>query len=165
MIVLDASVAIKWFVRDEPLTAEAGQVLDAIELDPSPYSVPDLFMNELLAVLCRLPASRPAQVQEALALVEALGITRVGNGHELLALAADFASRWKLSGYDAVYVALAALSDGAWLTADARPPAASATLIWCACSDYNFISKLLRRRDGVDHGIGWVEFEGRLTEK
>ena len=49
----------------------------APELDPSPYSVPDLFMNELLAVLCRLPASRPAQVQEALALVEALGITRV----------------------------------------------------------------------------------------
>ena len=120
MIVLDASVAIKWFVRDEPLTAEAGQVLDAIELDPSPYSVPDFFMNELLAVLCRLPASRPAQVQEALALVEALGITRVGNGHELLALAADFASRWKISGYDAVYVALAALSDGVWLTADAR---------------------------------------------
>ena len=120
MIVLDASVAIKWFVRDEPLTAEAGQVLDAIELDPSPYSVPDFFMNELLAVLCRLPASQPAQVQEALALVEALGITRVGNGHKLLALAADFASRWKISGYDAVYVALAALSDGVWLTADAR---------------------------------------------
>ena len=33
MIVLDASVAIKWFVRDEPLTAEAGQVLDAIRCD------------------------------------------------------------------------------------------------------------------------------------
>ena len=39
MIVLDAPAAIKWFVRDEPLTAEAGPVLDAIELDPSPYSV------------------------------------------------------------------------------------------------------------------------------
>ena len=31
-----------------------------------------------------------------------------------------YASRWKISGYDAVYVALAALSDGVWLTADAR---------------------------------------------
>ena len=120
MIVLDASVAIKWFVKDEPLVEEAEQVLLAIERDPTSYLVPDLFMNELLAVLCRLPGSQRSSVQEALALVEALGLTRIGNGHELLALAADFAFRWRLTGYDAIYVALAALSDGAWLTADAR---------------------------------------------
>ena len=120
MIVLDASVAIKWFVPDEPLAAEAGEVLGAIERDPAPFLVPELFMNELLAVLCRLPASQPKQVTEALGLVEALGLTRVGNGHELLSRAVDFAGRWKLSGYDAVYVALAALSNGVWLTADAR---------------------------------------------
>ena len=120
MIVVDASVAIKWFVTNEPLVAEAGRVLAEIERDPSPYVVPDLFMNELLAVLCRLPASEPSRVQEALALVEALGLTRVGNGHELLALAAAFAGRWGLSGYDAVYVALASLAEGVWLTADER---------------------------------------------
>ena len=120
MIVVDASVAIKWFVTGEPLVEEAVQVLTAIERDPSLYSVPDLFMNELLAVLCRLPGSHPPKVQESLALVEAFGMTRLGSGHELLALAADFAGRWNISGYDAVYVALAALSDGVWLTADAR---------------------------------------------
>ena len=120
MIVVDASVAIKWFVTGEPLVDEAAQVLDQIGRDPTRYGVPDLFMNELLAVLCRLPGSQPAKVQEVLSLLEALGMARVGNGHELLALAADFAGRWRLSGYDAVYVALAALSDGVWLTADAR---------------------------------------------
>lgn len=120
MIVVDASVAIKWFVTGEPLVDEAAQILDQIGRDPTRYGVPDLFMNELLAVLCRLPGSQPAKVQEVLSLVEALGMARVGNGHELLALAADFAGRWRLSGYDAVYVALAALSDGVWLTADAR---------------------------------------------
>ena len=120
MIVVDASVAIKWFVSDEPLAVEAGSVLTDIERDPSPYLVPELFMNELLAVLCRLPGSEPTQVQEALHLVEALGLTRVGNGHELLELAAAFAARWNLSGYDAVYVALAALVDGVWITADER---------------------------------------------
>ena len=120
MIVVDASVAIKWFVTGEPLVDEAAQVLDEIGRDPAPYGVPDLFMNELLAVLCRLPGSQPAKVREAVSLVEALGMARVGNGHELLALAADFAGQWRLSGYDAVYVALAALSDGVWLTADAR---------------------------------------------
>ena len=120
MIVLDASVAIKWFVTDEPLVEEAALVLAEIEREPSPYAIPDLFMNELLAVLCRLPGSQSSKVQEALLLVEALGMARVGNGHELLALAADFAGQWELSGYDAVYVALAALSDGVWLTADVR---------------------------------------------
>lgn len=76
MIVVDASVALKWFVIDEPLVDEAGSVLTEIERDPAPYFVPDLFMNELLAVLCRLPESRPSRVQEALALVESLGMTR-----------------------------------------------------------------------------------------
>lgn len=51
MIVVDASVAIKWFVSGEPL---------------------------------------------------------------------EFAGRWKLSGYDALYVALASLAGGEWLTADVR---------------------------------------------
>ncbi len=120
MTVLDASVAIKWFVKDEPHLREAAEVLDEIERDPSGFLVPELFMNELLAVLCRLPDGRPARVQEALALVEALGLTRIGNGHELLSLAVDFAVRWKLSGYDSVYAALAALANGVWLTADRR---------------------------------------------
>ncbi len=120
MIVLDASVAIKWFSDDEPLVAEAREVLDEIERDPFPFLVPELFMNELLAVLCRLPGSTPARVQQALALVERLGLQRVGNGHELLSLAANFAGHWRLSGYDAVYVALARLTDSIWLTADAR---------------------------------------------
>lgn len=120
MIVLDASVALKWFVDGEPLVEEAERVLDAIERDPSGYVVPDCFMNELLAVLTRLPGATTAKLREAISLVEALGIARVGNGHELLATAAELACSWKLSGYDAVYIALASLTDGTWLTADAR---------------------------------------------
>ena len=120
MIVLDASVAIKWFVKDEPLVAEAQRVLSEIQENPAAFVVPELFMNELLAVLCRMRPGRASRVREALGLVEALGIERVANGHELLALAADLSRRWRLSGYDAVYAALASLVDGVWLTADAR---------------------------------------------
>lgn len=120
MIVLDASVAIKWFVRDEPLAAAALHVLDAIGADPRPYAVPELFLNELLAVLARLPDATTEQTTRALSLVESLGLARIGNGHELLAAAAGFACDWGLSGYDAVYLAAAALGDGVWLTADGR---------------------------------------------
>ena len=52
--------------------------------------------------------------------MESLGLARIGNGHELIALAADYACSWKISGYDAVYVALASLTGGVWLTADRR---------------------------------------------
>ena len=123
MTVLDASVALKWFVEDEPLVDEARTVLDAIGEDPAPYAIPELFMNELLAVLARLPGANAERVQKALDLVESLGLARIGNGHELLAAAAGFACDWGLSGYDAVYVALASLTSGVWLTADARAAA------------------------------------------
>jgi predicted nucleic acid-binding protein len=120
VIVLDASVAAKWFVPGEPLSAEAERVLDAIAADPRPYAVPELFMNELLAVLVRLPGATTEQVVAAMSLVESLGLARIGNGHELLATAAGLACDWGLSGYDAIYVAAAALGDGVWLTADDR---------------------------------------------
>jgi len=120
VIVLDASVAAKWFVDGEPLAEEAQYVLGQIQSDPSEYIVPELFMNELLAVLTRLGAGRPEEVREALELVEALGMKRVGNGHELLAHSADLAGRFGLSGFEGVYAALASLSGGVWLTADAN---------------------------------------------
>jgi predicted nucleic acid-binding protein len=120
MIVLDASVALKWFVADEPLVEQALGVLHEIERDPRPYLVPELFMNELLAVLTRLPGATTEDVRQAVALVEALGLSRHANGHELLELAAELACGWRISGYDAVYVALASLGRGVWLTADTR---------------------------------------------
>lgn len=123
MIVLDASVALKWFVSGESGKEQAMAVLDDVRDHPAQYIVPELFMNELLAVLCRLPGATVDKVSEALDLVEKLGMRRIGNGHELLAQAAEYAVSWKLPGYDAVYVALAALVGGTWLTADGRAAA------------------------------------------
>lgn len=120
MIVLDASVALKWFVADEPQKDEALAVLDDLANRPQEYLVPELFMNEILAVLCRLPGATTEKVAEALSLIERLGLRRVGNGHEVLSRAVGYAISWRLTGYDAVYVALASLVGGIWLTADAR---------------------------------------------
>jgi len=120
MIVLDASVALKWFVAGESQKDEAMAVLDHLQERPAEYLVPELFMNELLAVLCRLPDANVEKVVEALSLIERLGLRRVANGHELLSRATAYAMSWRISGYDAVYVALASLVDGVWLTADGR---------------------------------------------
>lgn len=123
MTVLDASVAAKWFLPDEALATEARDVLHAIGDDPRAFIVPELFMNELLAVLARMPGVTAADVAEAISLVESLGLHRVANGHDLLATAAELSVDWGLSGYDATYVALARLVRGTWLTADRRAAA------------------------------------------
>lgn len=120
MIVLDASVALKWFSPEEPLAAEASRVLDEVERAPEQFLVPDIFMAECLAVLCRMRGATVEQVQQAIELLESLGMSRIPIGHDVLQLAARYALEWKLSGYDAIYVALASLSSATWLTADER---------------------------------------------
>jgi predicted nucleic acid-binding protein len=120
VIVLDASVALKWFAPDEILAAEASRVLDEVERAPEEFLVPDIFMAECLAVLRRMRGATVENVQQAVELLESLGMSRIPIGHEVLQLAARYALEWKLSGYDAIYVALASLSKATWLTADER---------------------------------------------
>ena len=78
-------------------------------------------VHERGARRARAPAGRYGRAGGRSArLIEALGLHRVANGHELLATAARLAVDWGLSGYDATYVALASLLGGTWLTADER---------------------------------------------
>lgn len=118
LTVIDTSVAIKWFV-DEPGPGQdsALKVLDRIRRAPSEFAVPELFFNEMLAVLCRLE-SDPRQVSSYIGTLGELGFERFGNGARLLQEAAELALNYKISGYDAVFAASAKLLSGFWLTAD-----------------------------------------------
>jgi len=60
------------------------------------------------------------EVRSHLRSFESLGLTRIGNGSELLAIAAKIAVQHKLTGYDAIYAATAKLVGTKWLTADKR---------------------------------------------
>jgi predicted nucleic acid-binding protein len=118
--ILDASVAIKWFVPEEEGRREALAILDEVRDAPAGFAVPDLFFNEMLAVLTRLASPDSSLVREYLDALQDLGIERFGNGRELLDCAADLACALGLTGYDAVYLAAAKLAEGCWITADAR---------------------------------------------
>lgn len=120
LLVIDASVAIKWFVSNEPGRIEALRILDRVRDDPSHFAVPELFFNEMLAVLVRLAGDDGTAVRGHLEALQNLGFDRIGNGGELLATAAEIACRYHISGYDSVYAASAQLTGGRWLTADAR---------------------------------------------
>lgn len=117
--IIDATVAIKWFVVQEDKTAEALEVLDNIQQSPHLFSVPELFFNEMFAVFCRL-INDEQKIKNYIYLLENLGFQRIGNGPELLRTAADIAVNYKLTGYDAIYAASAKLINGIWLTADIK---------------------------------------------
>ncbi len=117
--LIDASVAIKWFLHQERGRDRAVGVLQNVKNHPQDFAVPELFFNEMLAVLCRL-LKDPIEITGHLGLLQDLGLVRLGNGRDTLSLAAELAKKFRLSGYDAIYAANAKLIKGTWLTADSR---------------------------------------------
>lgn len=117
--IIDASVAIKWFLIDEVKRNEAILILDEIQKSPHYFAVPELFFNEMLAVLCRL-VNDGQLIKKYINLLENLGFHRLGNGSELLSTAAQIAVKYKLTGYYAIYAASAQILQGTWITADIK---------------------------------------------
>ena len=116
--VLDASVAVRWFVAEEEHT-RADLVLDRLLAAPEQFAMPELFFYEVFAVLARTRADyQSVYVEGLLPLVES-GPLRYPMTGAVAMRAAGMVDRG-LSGYDACYVALAAELHALWLTFDAR---------------------------------------------
>lgn len=118
--VVDASVAIKWFAPDGDATDAASErVLRDVVARPARFVVPELFFNEMLAVLCRrMRQSRDAH--GAYARLVRLGLRRIRLDDRLARRATRLAYDHRITGYDACYAALAAEFGGEWLTFDRR---------------------------------------------
>jgi predicted nucleic acid-binding protein len=116
--VIDASVALKWFLleegRDRALT-----LLEELLAAPDAFAVPELFYFELAHVLHRaVPDPTPLQ-SELLQQVLVLGIQRFAMTPALLNEMRGL-QREGLSGYDAAYVGLAKILEGRWVTFDRK---------------------------------------------
>lgn len=117
--VVDASVAVEYLLR-----SQLGQSL-ATQLETQTLLAPELLDVEVLSVLRRAVRSKQlsmGRAEQALADLETWDVERVS--HRLLwRMAWKF--RGNVSGYDAFYVAVAALHGAPLLTADgplARAP-------------------------------------------
>lgn len=114
--IIDASVAIKWFVLETGRDAALGVLAQVLD-EPSSFAVPELFYFEVTNVFHRtLPRPSSDQV-ELLVQILCLGIHRFSMTEELLKGIRRF-QNIGLSGYDGSYVALAELLKGKWLTFD-----------------------------------------------
>lgn len=116
--VIDASVAVRWFLEDET-DANADAVLRKVVEEPRLFAVPELFSFEVYAVLQRLHPEGFKAFRKGIIPILQSGILRHPMT-ERLAKRADKFVRKGLTGYDACYAALAEDLKGLWLTFDKR---------------------------------------------
>ena len=122
--VLDASVAAKWFLPEgqETLAAEALILLKDYVSGSVNLMVPDLFWPELGNILWKAVRYRRISLRTAEESLTALKGRDLATAptFKILEDAFAIAAAFDRTMYDAVYVALAVVSDAPLLTADER---------------------------------------------
>lgn len=118
-VVIDTSVAFKWFDTGEPGAAEAaallrGHAADAIALC-APAHLPLEVVN---AIACR--GTRPEQIDEAISALADADLLIAPIDDELLHDGARIGFAEGMALYDAMFVALAVRLDAELVTADRR---------------------------------------------
>jgi len=116
--VVDASVAVRWFLKDEA-HPNADKVLRGLIDHPELFTVPELFCFEVYAVLCRMHPSGHRIFVNGMIPVLNGGIFRQPMSEKLAKEATRFVKKG-LTGYDACYAALAHEIEGTWLTFDEK---------------------------------------------
>jgi predicted nucleic acid-binding protein len=116
--VIDASVALKWYIAEERNNA-ADAVLARLVDNPESFAVPELFGYEVFSILYRIHPRPMEAFRKGILPLLHLGILR----YPLTEGVAERAERFVdlgLTGYDAMYVALAEELNALWLTFDAK---------------------------------------------
>lgn len=116
--VVDASVAVRWFLKNES-HPNADAVLRRLVDHPGSFAIPELFCFEIYAVLCRVhPSGHDAFIKGMVPILNG-GIFRQPMTENLANQANHFVKKG-LTGYDACYAALAREMRGIWLTFDEK---------------------------------------------
>ncbi len=119
LVVVDASVAVKWFVSADELGVDDAAALLAQHAEGEIRLVaPTLVVHELMGVFMR--RLRGPLVAEALDAFFDAGVHLVAPERALMARAAELASRCQLSAFDSAYAAVADSLECTLATADRR---------------------------------------------
>jgi len=116
--VIDASVALRWYLEEEAHDC-ADEVLKSVVEDPRRFAVPELFAFEVYAVLQRLHPNGLQVFRKGIVPILQGGLLRHPMTDELAVKANRFVKKG-LTGYDACYAALALDLKGCWLTYDEK---------------------------------------------
>ena len=118
-LVIDTSVAVKWFNLEED-TPAALELRERLYRRECRILAPDLLLYELANALRFNPRLTTDEVKTAVDSVIDLGLEFVPADSEMLRRAVDFAFRFDTTVYDACFLALADLRGLPLLSADAK---------------------------------------------
>lgn len=120
-LVVDASVAFKWFATDEPGADAAARLLTEHADERVALMTPEHLLIEITHALGRRQAGN--HLSTAIDALFDFDLTVIPLDRDLLREAAVISTEERIALYDAVYVALAARFDAELVTADARQAA------------------------------------------
>ncbi|MEW5817906.1 MAG: type II toxin-antitoxin system VapC family toxin [Spirochaetota bacterium] len=148
--VIDASVALRWYLEEEKHENADAIHLRAFER-PELFAVPELFAYETFSGLFRLHPRPLETFQQGIIPLLHSGLLRYPMTDAIAGKAARFIG-FGLTGYDAVYVALAEELGALWLTFDREAH-----------------SRIEKERISVDLGAGlpaeWENEESRVQRE
>ena len=119
LFILDASVAVKWFVR-EPLRDKALQVRKDYAEGKIDLLAPSLIRYEIGNALRFHPGSSPRELADAVNTVSGMQIDDGELSPEIVETASEIAFQEKLTFYDGIYLALAEKHVARLLTDDRK---------------------------------------------
>ena len=120
-IVVDTSVLIKWIkTKNEDLVKEARRLLTDIERRPLEVHVPALLLYEVGNIFLLKTDFDVTGLNDALSKLEALPFTIAPPATPLLSRAARLGREFRLTFYDASFLALAVELNCPFITADRR---------------------------------------------
>ncbi len=119
MIILDASVVVKWFSEEE-YTDKALAIRERIRVGEERVLVPDLLLYELANALKYNPSFDANDVSDALTSIFDMDLDIVTPIPEIINSAVTLAFEHNITVYDASYIALAKEIELTFITADRR---------------------------------------------
>ena len=138
--VVDASVAIKQFIPDDPLTPKVNQLFAHLANPQTAIFIPDLFYIECGNIIWKYVRARlyaVADVPADLATLKNFPL-RVVSTADLMADAVAIALNYGISAYDGSYVALSQQVGATLLTLDGKLVKAIAASSYNVCSFNDF---------------------------
>jgi predicted nucleic acid-binding protein len=120
-LVLDASVAVKWFCAGgEACVPQARAMLAAYARGDLGIIVPDLFFHEISNALAHKKAITREMLDEAVSVLFDLGLSVAAVNREMLSMAVNVARKAGMTEYDACYAAVAIQNRCPLVTANPR---------------------------------------------
>ncbi len=131
IFVIDASVAAKWFLPDEPLSAIALELLRSATTGAADFIVPDLFFSECGNILWKAARRHRLSAEETVAAIEVIEdlqtLTVPASG--LLQRTLQIARTYDRTFYDSLYIAVAVQEQTHLVTADEKLANATAAYL------------------------------------